>query len=224
MNPNVVTDDTLQRVFVYGTLKTGYPLNIPWMRKNSARFIATGFVNGLMFHLGAYPAAYYDTSFTPKITGEIWEIPWAGIEDLDAVEGVPNLYERRQVYVSPGIGKAWMYVFSREKAMRQLFIVPQGIWTGPGSQRLPFKGEYNFYKAGIDNGIKLLTHTETQTSLKVDKSTGEILESKEGETKNKIISLPAPRILSNTTPDTPIPIKTKDGLTGLRDYYGTEVA
>lgn len=112
--------DTLHRVFVYGTLKRGFP-NHHYM--DGATFIGTGRT------VEAYPLVVGGQFFTPylmpepgvghRVRGELWDVPEAMMPALDELEGVhlPNGYRRQLIRVEPdGCGalcEAWTYARER---------------------------------------------------------------------------------------------------------------
>ena len=85
----------MQRVFVYGTLKSGY-YNHRVLR--SAKFIETTVkqVPFRMVSLGAFPALVPDNS-KHDMTGEVYEVDADTMEDLDRLEGFPTFYSRTQI-------------------------------------------------------------------------------------------------------------------------------
>ena len=113
-----------EQLFVYGTLKRGFPLNRN-MRKDLVEFIKTtrigpGFT---MLNLGWYPGVI--RSEDGYITGELYRILNREILDnLDVVEGVPDLFNREKIIVD-GID-TWIYIFNKQ--CRKYKTVPSGLW------------------------------------------------------------------------------------------------
>jgi len=92
-------DDT-NRLFVYGTLKSGFNRSI----LEEYSFIGNAKVNGTLYDLGSFPVIDLDTGDT--VYGELYEIN--GYEDLfmiDVIEGfygegsLDNFYDRKVVKV-----------------------------------------------------------------------------------------------------------------------------
>ena len=96
----------MNRVFVYGTLKTGGKL------RGLNRFEGATIINKAytehpdfdMIDLGAFPAAVPGNSV---IQGEVWEIDEYTFGELDTIEGYPTFYNRQLVETTEG--SAWMY-------------------------------------------------------------------------------------------------------------------
>ena len=108
------------RVFVYGTLKRGFP---------NHRYLAGATFLGNAVMSDAYPLVVGGTWFTPylipekgvghRVMGEIWDVPEHMMPSLDRLESVhlPNGY-RRQIapVIVEGSGEqtdAWVYFRER---------------------------------------------------------------------------------------------------------------
>ncbi len=102
-----------QRVAVYGTLKRG--------RSNSrvlqgSRFIGTDTLPDLaLYHLGAYPGAVEERSFSVHV--EVYAVTEPTLEALDELEDFfperpgTSLYIRRTMDTRHG--PAWVYIYNR---------------------------------------------------------------------------------------------------------------
>jgi len=92
-------------IFVYGTLKRGYPLN-GHMTNIGATFCSRAKIldkSYVMRNLGSYPALQSVAEGSGHtIKGELWLTDVEGIQHLDKVESCPNLYQRRTVTVWDG--------------------------------------------------------------------------------------------------------------------------
>jgi gamma-glutamylaminecyclotransferase len=109
------------RVFVYGTLKRGFP-NHHYM--DGATYL------GDARTVDVYPLVVGGTWFTPylipdrgsghRIKGELWQVPVAMMPSLDELESVhlPNGYRREQIPVvldgTSATVEAWAYFRKRE--------------------------------------------------------------------------------------------------------------
>lgn len=115
------------RVFVYGTLKRGFP-NHHYMHEAEAAFIGTART------VDAYPLIIGGQWFSPnllpergqghRVAGEIWEVGEAGLAILDALESVhlPTGYHRQTIPVEmAGGGIEQALVYFRER--RHIAIV-----------------------------------------------------------------------------------------------------
>lgn len=86
----------LTRVFVYGTLKQGHGNN--YLLKDS-KFIGKDLVDEMaLIDIGPYPVAVDAKEGSPmQIQGEVYEVDEDTMRNLDALEGYPHLYSRKQV-------------------------------------------------------------------------------------------------------------------------------
>ena len=115
-------------LFVYGTLKRGFPN--PWSRRlwSRAVFLGEATMPGRLLDLGAYPALLEPASPGDLVHGEV-----AALRDpsllgsLDLYEG-PQ-YERvlRRACMRDGAERdAWVYLF--RASPRRACIIPGGRW------------------------------------------------------------------------------------------------
>lgn len=129
------TNQGFQYVFVYGTLKKGF-YNHKGRLDGSAgysKFIKKDSVDGIMYDLGAFPAAVlYDSNefSNPNermhIHGEIYEIDNNVLKKLDQLEGYPTFYNRSKIITHSGI-EAWIYHMDK-KEVENKPVVKNGIW------------------------------------------------------------------------------------------------
>lgn len=96
-----------RRVFVYGTLRRGFPHPMATFLSESARFLGEGTVRGTLVNLGSYPGLSLpgDTA----VRGDLYEFSpdsaAVGLERLDAYEGcsardpLPHEYRKESVEV-----------------------------------------------------------------------------------------------------------------------------
>ena len=88
----------MTKVFVYGTLKTGYPLNWVLVEGRGKLLESEAILHGaILLDLGKFPAAIDtgdDTSDYQVVHGEIWEVNSKLLKELDRIEGVPTFYQR----------------------------------------------------------------------------------------------------------------------------------
>lgn len=176
-----------QKVFVYGTLKKGFPNHERCLKGAKDNGIAR--LEGLMFHLGAFPAINLSERFS-TITGEVYEVDWDHIDSMDILEGVANnYYTRIEAPVKPH-GMVWTYIFTHDKAEQQTFVIPSGWWRGPETPRVKWAGFGkgveigSFETRSVPSEIKIgpgtsdyiLRRDETDTSYKlIHKPDGEVI-------------------------------------------------
>ncbi len=119
-------------VFVYGTLRRGFINNEATIAfRSGAEFISEGWVPGLLYSTGWYPALIEEGPGSVK--GEIWRITTTGVMDiLDDYEGLldePAEYERvlRRIQTETGEMTAWLYLYLDDVDPSQL--IPSGDWA-----------------------------------------------------------------------------------------------
>lgn len=223
--PNSLTRRAgLQTVFVYGTLKKGFGNHHHYL--GNAKAAGPASIEGIMFHLGGFPAINLSERFS-KITGELYEVSWDEILDMDRLEGVGrNFYDRVETRVehldNPSVTRlVWTYIFSRDKAAKENFVIPSGTWQGPDTPKVKWGGfgkgvEIGSFetKSGLDE-IKIgagesdyvLRRSGMDSSYKlVNKKTGEVLGSYthlrdmvgQDGTRKPVLRLPARSTPSST--------------------------
>jgi gamma-glutamylcyclotransferase (GGCT)/AIG2-like uncharacterized protein YtfP len=110
------------KIFVYGTLKTGHGANS--FLQNRAEFIGEDTIIGTLYNLGAFPG--FKAVGTETVSGEIWEITDEKLPAmLDNYEGYPGLYSRVRVRTSKGYN-VWVYVYNGR--VREDALCEEGVW------------------------------------------------------------------------------------------------
>ena len=106
-------------LFVYGTLKRGERNHRLLADQRFVRSAATapGF---RLYDLGPYPAMVPDADAGP-VQGELFSVSECTTAELDDVEGVPDLFDRRRVELDDGTS-AWAYLYAR--------TIPDGTPSG----------------------------------------------------------------------------------------------
>lgn len=99
-------EETLSRVFVYGTLRRGQG-NHRLLEVGRARFLGTAQIAGTMHDYGSFPAVTPGGAGT--VHGEAYEVSAETLQRLDLLEGTPTFYHRTRVRMSTGMD-AWVYV------------------------------------------------------------------------------------------------------------------
>jgi gamma-glutamylcyclotransferase (GGCT)/AIG2-like uncharacterized protein YtfP len=114
------------RLFVYGTLRKGFPSH-GLLQRLHARFLGAGHVHGRLYDLGEYPGAVKSAGNTDRVHGEVYLVPRpdAVFRVLDRFEGYdpakPEFteFERKQTVVTLAGGRemwAWIYWLPRARA------------------------------------------------------------------------------------------------------------
>ncbi|RJS94169.1 gamma-glutamylcyclotransferase [Salinisphaera sp. Q1T1-3] len=106
MSPAVPDSERTDRVFVYGTLRSGQA-NAHWLGGASRLGLTATEAGYTMVDTGPYPAAlpYGETA----LIGEVYRIDDAILQALDTLEGYPVHYTRRVIPTS--WGAAWIYLW-----------------------------------------------------------------------------------------------------------------
>ena len=107
----------MNKVFVYGTLKSGGEIRGLNQFGEGASIVGkakTKYPDYEMSDLGAFPGVFLNGKF--HIQGEVWEVSDKVLEQLDAIEGYPDFYNKQVVHTTQG--KAWMY-FLPDKGYEQ---------------------------------------------------------------------------------------------------------
>ena len=115
-------------VFVYGTLKKGFPNHHYFMQ--DAKFICNDTISAKMYNYGNFPAVVLDEDSV--VSGEVYEVNDATLRDLDRLEGVPRFYNRDFTvpHKSP-MGEevhVFVYVMTPEQT-KGLPEIKSGEWT-----------------------------------------------------------------------------------------------
>jgi gamma-glutamylaminecyclotransferase len=105
-------------IFVYGTLKRGFPNS---HMLNSSKFIEERCVRGLkMVNLGWYPGCVVSSN-DDKVHGEVYEVTEEIINKLDRLEGVPFLYRRYEI-------EKGLQTYIYNKSVEEREVIEDGIW------------------------------------------------------------------------------------------------
>jgi gamma-glutamylcyclotransferase (GGCT)/AIG2-like uncharacterized protein YtfP len=122
------------KLFVYGTLRDGLMFQ-GW--DIEATPYGRGVVKGLLYNMGAYPAAIL--SQNGKIVGDVFEIDvndetWTKLDKYESVAS--GLYKRQLVHVkmTPGpVVVAYIYVWGGDKVAPER-LISSGEWGHPRVQ------------------------------------------------------------------------------------------
>ncbi|MFN4314666.1 MAG: gamma-glutamylcyclotransferase [Chitinophagaceae bacterium] len=127
-----MTNSSLHRIFVYGSLRSGFKSPAYEYISRYFTFLAEGRVPGLLYDLGEYPAAI-PAGTDQFIVGELYEAREGDqfeyvIGQLDDYEGVlveegeQPLYrrERTMVFTPQGATEAWVYWYNGDVSGKPL--------------------------------------------------------------------------------------------------------
>ncbi len=102
----------MTRVFVYGTLKRGMPKN-HYLSGQEYLGAARTAPRYRLYDCGRYPGLVASADGR-AIDGELWSVDQAILPQLDAYEGVPDLYERREVELQDVEAPVLTYIYVRD--------------------------------------------------------------------------------------------------------------
>jgi len=103
----------ISTIFVYGTLKSGFGNHC--VLKKGSRFVCDAITDKpYLFLKHGLPFVINDSDDfkSVRVHGEVYEVTDETLEDLDILEGHPNFYERKPIWVINKEGKkfyAWIY-------------------------------------------------------------------------------------------------------------------
>lgn len=104
------------KLFVYGTLKTGYPLNDNTLGSNeNCKKVSDGVIHGFdMYSNGFYPYIVETDDKTHTVTGEVWEVNDSIL--MTELRSIEREYEETEVEVEVdgGVETCIAYVYKRE--------------------------------------------------------------------------------------------------------------
>lgn len=104
------------KLFVYGTLKTGYPLNDHTLGSNeNCKKVSDGVIHGFdMYSNGYYPYIVEVEDKTHTVTGEVWEVNDSIL--MTELRSIEREYEETEVEVTVdgGVETCIAYVYKRD--------------------------------------------------------------------------------------------------------------
>jgi gamma-glutamylcyclotransferase (GGCT)/AIG2-like uncharacterized protein YtfP len=119
-------ENNIQKLFVYGSLRKGFPNPVYEYISKYFTFLGEAKVHGMLYDLGEYPAAVPATS-SFLIKGELYELKKPGefertMKQLDDYEGLypdegeTQLYKREvtDVFYQKETVRAWIYWYNLE--------------------------------------------------------------------------------------------------------------
>ena len=112
------------KIFVYGTLMTGFGNN-RLLRSSKLLRTATTRPEFTMLHLGGFPGIVRGGDTV--IHGEVWEVDQSTLHDLDRLESHPNFYRREDITLSD-VEDAQVYVLPQHWLSQGNRIILSGDW------------------------------------------------------------------------------------------------
>ena len=120
----------MAKIFVYGTLKSGFSDHF-LLKKAPAAFygkIRTK-PNYHLYDVGSFPGLILDESVEGGVEGELYEVPQSAFKDLDKYECVSSgLLKRELIELEDGT-KAYAYLFKSD--LDNASKVKSGRWMMP---------------------------------------------------------------------------------------------
>lgn len=124
---------TLQRIFVYGTLRRGGSNHF---RLAGGQFVGEGQVNGRLYRIDWYPGLVLDPG-AGEVRGELHEVTAEMLHELDVFEGISAgeiegcEYRRVPTDVTCGNSTMRAWVWEWVGPVKETDRIPDGDWLGP---------------------------------------------------------------------------------------------
>jgi gamma-glutamylcyclotransferase (GGCT)/AIG2-like uncharacterized protein YtfP len=158
-----------QNIFVYGTLKEGYPNHYAYLQ--GAKKLGVAKLEGIMFHLGGFPAINLSEPLS-TIHGEVYQVDWDDILAMDMLEGVDRgFYDRIEVKI-PQYTKAWTYIMPYQRVMAHGYdeVIPSGLWRGRDTPKVKWAG----WNKGFEIGT-FETSPESSDEIRIGNGSSEFI-------------------------------------------------
>lgn len=109
-----MTTQRTHRVFVYGTLLSGFGNHDRCLGPKAEPVARTRTANAhyRMVEVSYFPGVFLDG--TDHIVGEVYDVTDHGLHILDSLEGFPQMYTRVQVTLD-NLMVAWMYIYNSDR-------------------------------------------------------------------------------------------------------------
>lgn len=113
-------------LFVYGTLKRNMRSHhilanhkVSFLRESSTQ------PKYHLYNLGWFPGMVIDEDVDGGVKGELYEVTDDCIKQLDVYEGIPNLFDRKEIELEDS-SKAISYLYMNDVSLRTK--VEDGVW------------------------------------------------------------------------------------------------
>ena len=103
------------KIFVYGTLSKGMTRSSVLVK---SKFLGLGFIEGLLYDLGAYPGIVEGNN---SVYGELYEIDTTKVKELDRIEGYSSEHEYQSLYKRKEVNVILINNGSQERAHAYFF-------------------------------------------------------------------------------------------------------
>lgn len=132
--------DSKQAVFVYGTLKHGMVAHDAYLK--GCKYIGGCTIPGVLINFGRYPGLIPHE--VCRVTGEIYEVSWDQLLNIDHYESNGQLYDRRQI--ATPLGMAWTYYKRNPPTLTdRTLCVLNGVWLGGVADRCSYAELLDFF-------------------------------------------------------------------------------
>lgn len=130
-------EETIDLLFVYGTLKQGFPLH-NHLKKFKPKLVGNAIIQADLYDLGAYPGAFLSKTPTARVSGELYSFSGGSdsLHELDQLEGYnperpqEGEFVRRLTTASLPAGeerRAWVYLLCRRPGSKP--IIKSGFYS-----------------------------------------------------------------------------------------------
>jgi len=116
----------MTHLFVYGSLKQGYPLHhyLTESILSGSCSTAPGYA---MYSCGSFPCMIRDPENWIGVHGELYEVESGVLDAIDFVEGHPTMFAREEIVLSDGqTAQAYIY----QNPIDHMIHYPEGVWSG----------------------------------------------------------------------------------------------
>jgi gamma-glutamylcyclotransferase (GGCT)/AIG2-like uncharacterized protein YtfP len=115
-------------LFVYGTLRKGYPHSMARELERRGRWIGQGTASGVLVVVAHYPGLIDSSHPDDRVVGDIFEVDGSLLAELDEYEECapasplphPYVRERRPVQLGEDTLTAWTYRFVLDPAGKEI--------------------------------------------------------------------------------------------------------
>jgi gamma-glutamylcyclotransferase (GGCT)/AIG2-like uncharacterized protein YtfP len=112
MSITTSNSDTMEYVFVYGSLRKGFWNHEPYLK--DSKFIGMGITKEKYAMYANIIPYVVENEKISHIVGEVYEVDEKTLERIDCLEGHPDCYKRKKVKIILDSGEeieAWIYFY-----------------------------------------------------------------------------------------------------------------
>lgn len=121
--------DTIDTVFVYGTLLEGEPNNLLLDNSVNLGQARLRFPGWMVAYCSGFPALWETKDVISSIKGEVYYVDDTTMASLDVLEGYPSFYDRKVMIANMLNGEtipSWVYIVTEDCS--DMEIIRDGDW------------------------------------------------------------------------------------------------